>query len=210
MSDKPKRGRPPVLSPAERMQVILETTQHLLEQKEMDAHSMAEVAKLAGMSKRTLYDLVPSKETLISLVIERSRSRIADLLDKQINTSAEAMALLEYFCIRWADNALSVAVTNTVRLAMDERRTFPGIAAAHFEKGGEYLAAKLAAWLQQMSNKGLLKVEDPIVISEMLLAYLISHPLFSQALDHRAALSQSETVERVRQVLKICRVGAAN
>lgn len=206
MSIKPKRGRPLVLSTEERMLVILETTQQLLEQKEMDAHSMTEISRLAGMSKRTLYELVPSKEALISLVIERSRTRIAELLDRQIKTSTEAMELLEYFCIRWSENALSLAVTNTVRLAMDERRTFPGIAAAHFEKGGEFLASRLAIWLTQMNNEKLLVVEDPIAISEILLAYLVSHPLFSQALQHHATFSKSETIDRVRQVLKICGV----
>ena len=67
--EKPRRGRPPALSPEERKHRILEAAESVFTDIGYGAATMEEIARIAGMSKRTLYSLYPDKRSLFADLI---------------------------------------------------------------------------------------------------------------------------------------------
>lgn len=66
-----KRGRPVQMEPAEREVLVLDCAMRLFSEQGPDAVTMADIARCAGMSKRTLYELYGNREELIGVVLSR-------------------------------------------------------------------------------------------------------------------------------------------
>ncbi|AEI37800.1 TetR/AcrR family transcriptional regulator [Zymomonas mobilis] len=63
-------GRPPQLDEEERSQLILKAAASVLQTYGYDGASMDRVARQSGMSKKTLYQMFPSKQRLFKKLIE--------------------------------------------------------------------------------------------------------------------------------------------
>lgn len=66
---KPKPGRPPVFSEAERSKRILDAAERVFTRDGYGATTMEEVARVAGMAKKTVYRLFRDKEHLFAVLI---------------------------------------------------------------------------------------------------------------------------------------------
>lgn len=71
---KRPRGRPRELSRTERETAILDAAERLMMEKGLHAASMAAIARTAGMSKRTLYDVFDSRAALFEAWVRRLRT----------------------------------------------------------------------------------------------------------------------------------------
>lgn len=202
----PRRGRPPVHTPDEQWERIVEAFEQMLSQKELDAHSMGDIAKMAGMSKRTLYSIVRSKEALVVRVIEHARHPAVSLLEAPVTSAANARETLEKFLFQWMEAAYSLATINIIRMAMDERRTFPGIGASYIAAGGDFLSARLKSWLRSQVGQGYLVSDNPDLLADLLGASLVSRTLMSVAFGHRAPPSRAQIKSRVKAVLAFSRI----
>ncbi|MEW4565998.1 TetR/AcrR family transcriptional regulator [Bremerella sp. JC770] len=68
-SDKAKPGRPPVYTEKERCQRLLRAAEQVFTTSGYGAATMEEIAKSAGMSKKTLYAKYPDKEHLFAAMV---------------------------------------------------------------------------------------------------------------------------------------------
>lgn len=68
-SEKAKPGRPPVYTEKERCQRLLTAAEQVFTTTGYGAATMEEIAKSAGMSKKTLYALYPDKEHLFAAMV---------------------------------------------------------------------------------------------------------------------------------------------
>ncbi|WP_109466416.1 TetR/AcrR family transcriptional regulator [Albibacillus kandeliae] len=66
-----RRGRPVQISQDTRAEIVLAATVRLLSDHALDDISMAAIAREAGMSKRTIYELFDNREFLLSQCISR-------------------------------------------------------------------------------------------------------------------------------------------
>lgn len=73
-NDHPRRGRPTQLSTAEREEIILDAMEQVVAESGLHRASMAEIARAAGMSKRTLYEVYGSREVLFMAWVHRVRT----------------------------------------------------------------------------------------------------------------------------------------
>lgn len=67
----PRRGRPVVLSPKERQAQIFAALEAVYRENGLDGVSMDVLASRAGMSKRTIYTLFPSRAALLQAYVEQ-------------------------------------------------------------------------------------------------------------------------------------------
>lgn len=91
VSARGKPGRPPVYSEEERTRLILQAAEEVFTTVGYGAATMEEVARRAGMSKKTLYALFPDKRRLLAAVTvaaddfpwdDAARTPLADPLDE--------------------------------------------------------------------------------------------------------------------------------
>lgn len=69
--DPGRRGRPVTLSPEARREVIFAALEDVHAEVGLDGATMQIIARRAGMSKRTLYDVFPSRTTLLRAYMDR-------------------------------------------------------------------------------------------------------------------------------------------
>jgi|GEM_PF-1517067 len=205
---KPRpRGRPPVHTPEEQLTRILEATGQLLEQREMDAHSMAEIARQAGMSKRTLYALVQSKAVLIERVMEHVGVSILRFLDFGITDAGHAVRVLERFLLEWMRAAHTPVARNLFRLVMDERKNHPDVASKYFGSGNTLIRARLAEWIRAQVSRRFLAIPDPAFFADVAADYLVIRPLLGMALNAEFQDRTLTPPQRVARIMKLFAIG---
>lgn len=132
VAEKPRRGRPPTLSPEERKQRILEAAESVFTDIGYGAATMEEIARLAGMSKRTLYGLYPDKRSLFADLISDIDTYPAGALAAD---PASSLKELRTRLLTLAELALSPRQIEVTRLVISEAGHSPELAEEFHERG---------------------------------------------------------------------------
>jgi len=186
------QGRPRVNSEDALRQRVFDAFEQLLVHAATSTFSTAEIARQAGISKRTLYEVAPTKRALIVGLIERARSVPLSVLDEPVASPQQAQDLLQRFLFEWMAAAFAPTSINMLRLAMDEWRKAPELGAFYAEAGGIYTARRLGAWFTARKQLGQLQVADGDELADVCRAVLIKQHLFAVAFGHRAPPSEAE------------------
>ena len=126
-----------------RPQQLLDAALSLFVEKGFTATRAEEVAKLAGVSKGTLYLYFPSKKELLKAVINEHLSlRIAEAARRVANHQGSAGALLGGMLVQWWGQLYDSPASGVFKLVITEVRNFPEI--------GEFYARHVIAPAHQL------------------------------------------------------------
>lgn len=151
-------------------EAILEAALQLFAEKGARA-SMEQIARLAGVSRQTLYNRFPTKlEIGRALAARRSDAISAPLRaggDPEIVLTALAAGMLEKLCRSEAGaNMRGVALTSG---------EMPDLAAAVYQAGPGEGLRRLSAWLAEQDRLGLIAAPDPDAAAEMFSGMVLGH-----------------------------------
>nr|WP_298137997.1 TetR/AcrR family transcriptional regulator [uncultured Pseudomonas sp.] len=200
-SAKRGRGRPPLRSRDEQMSLLLDAAALELGSGNFANVTMDAIARSAGISKKTLYQLVASKEELMSLLVARDLSTLELLLESGIDCAESLLAELRMYLYLWARLTLSPLALGIYLLAAQGRENAPGIARIWYQEGAERCLNLLRGWLGKAAGKGLLAREDVEPAVELIDALLISQPLKLFTLGVQQSWSDEQIGERVEVAL---------
>ena len=144
----------------EKMRQILDGARRLFLADGFDGASMNDIARVAGVSKGTLYVYFPSKEALFEALIGEEHRRTAERLSMLDENEPDVALVLKRF-----GNALMnfmllpehIALVRTVSAAAAK---FPVIGRAFFAAGPQYGADRLAAYFARQVEAGTLAIDD--------------------------------------------------
>jgi TetR/AcrR family transcriptional repressor of mexJK operon len=153
-------------------QLVLEAATSLFMAHGYGAVSMDAIARVAGVSKATLYAHFSSKDQLFATIIgEACRQKIAlgellpaDATDVRAALTAFGGRLLRFFL---EDRALAIH-----RVVIGESTRFPELGRAFYDNGPAALLRTLGAWLAEQGDAGRLAMADPIMAAEQLVGML--------------------------------------
>ncbi|HMR33680.1 MAG TPA: TetR/AcrR family transcriptional regulator [Geminicoccaceae bacterium] len=132
------------------------------------AATMDDVARAAGMSKRTLYQLFPSKAALLEAVIE---AHLAPLhISSELEDEPDLEAALTGMLKSIARHLLSPAQLGIFRLIAAEATRSPELAAAFHRAGPARGASAVERRLVREVAEGRLRVSSPRAAVGMLFA----------------------------------------
>ena len=163
--------------------------------------TMDAIARSAGISKKTLYQLVSSKEELMSQLVARDLSTLELLLESGIDCAESLLAELRMYLYLWARLTLSPLALGIYLMAAQGRENAPGIARIWYQEGAERCLNLLRGWLGKAAGKGLLAHEDVEPAVELIDALLISQPLKLFTLSVQQSWSDEQISERVEVAL---------
>ena len=163
--------------------------------------TMDAIARSAGISKKTLYQLVASKEELVSQLVARDLSTLELLLESGIDCAESLLAELRMYLYLWARLTLSPLALGIYLMAAQGRENAPGIARIWYQEGAERCLNLLRGWLGKAAGKGLLAREDVEPAVELIDALLISQPLKLFTLGVQQSWSDEQIGERVEVAL---------
>ena len=197
----PRRGRPPLRSRDEQMSLVLDAVAAEIGSGNFANVTMDAIARSAGISKKTLYQLVASKEELMSQLVARDLSTLELLLESGIDCAEDLLSELRMYLYLWARLTLSPLALGIYLMAAQGRENAPGIARIWYQEGAERCLNLLRGWLGKAAGKGLLARDDVEPAVELIDALLISQPLKLFTLGVQQSWSDEQIGERVEVAL---------
>lgn len=143
-------------------EAILEAATHLFGTKGLTV-SMDEIARVAGVSKQTLYNRYASKVEIARAMAARRSEAISAPLMRE----GEPVEVLEALAIGLLEKLTCVDAANSLRAAALASISAPELGEAVYEAGPAEGRRKLAEWLERQTRAGKLQVDDPVQAAEM-------------------------------------------
>mgnify|MGYP000945121858 CR=1 FL=1 len=125
-----------------------------------DAASMNDIARVAGVSKGTIYSYFPSKDALFAALIREDKRQQAEQLSIYEDLDGPIEEALPRAGFALMDLILEPAHIAQIRVVTAVAPKFPEIGRAFYESGPEYGHRRLAAWLARRAAAGELAIED--------------------------------------------------
>jgi TetR/AcrR family transcriptional repressor of mexJK operon len=145
---------------------VFDAARTLLLRQGYAATTMEDIAALAGLTKRTVYNNYGDKHALFSQIIAdvlAFAGTFARGLHDEFSVGVTASNLrdrLDDLAQRMAVAILQPEIIALRRLLIGEARAFPGLAAEYFDRAPGQVINALAAGFESLSRRGLLRVED--------------------------------------------------
>jgi AcrR family transcriptional regulator len=197
------RGRPQLRPDAETRQIIYDAARHEFAGNGYAATSMEAVARLAGVSTKTLYRLIPNKAKLFEGMVSDRLDRFLSDFNLHAVDHADIAEALHAALMSCAELMLDEDVIGLQRMILQETGKFSDLAGTFYNNGIKRTAAALADWLRMQQKRGLIVLDDADEAAGMLLGMLSSAPQRA-AIFGGAPMPSREAIEaRVRACVKL-------
>jgi AcrR family transcriptional regulator len=163
-----------------------------------DGASMNDVARVAGVSKGTLYVYFDSKEKLFEALIREERRQQAERIAVFAWEGDDIPRTLRDFGCKLLEMMARPEHVAHIRTVIAASGKFPQLGRAFFEAGPCFGANCLAGYLRRQSEKGLLRIVDFETAAWQFLE-LMQGGAFKQLL---FAVTDELAPERIRQVVE--------
>ncbi|WP_312242379.1 TetR/AcrR family transcriptional regulator [Pantoea sp.] len=197
----PRRGRPAVPE-AELRAKIQQAAFQLLQDKGYAAVSIDEIARMAGVAKKTIYRFHSNKDALIEeIILDWSSTNLLPEL-AQPRDAGEVIAALEQFFLRLAERVLSmrqVALYKFLQSGIEDKEKFLRI---WRDNGIENAAKQLNAWFEQARRQQLIHPDWPVDAAQYLQAMIIAPSLRDISLGLHPPVPEWDIRPRIRQTLR--------
>lgn len=169
------RGRPKVISDAQRKELILECTRRLMLRQGYALTTTVQIAAKCRISKQTLYGVFPDKISIFIAIIEAHRQSMLALPGDYDGLPLDA-ALEKIFRID-IDAKANAERMAILKLTLAESQLSPELGKVLHEHGGEKAHAELARWLRRQSLLGKVAVgnadQDARILMDMVFGPII-------------------------------------
>lgn len=200
---KRSRGRPPTRTDDETRRLIAEAAR-----REFMAHGYAgacmdDVAKGAGISKKTLYRLIPAKADLFKTSVIDRIARYILAVDEETASAHDFPTVLERLLTEYGNLTLSSETIAIQKLVIAESDRFPELAASFYTDAILATQAVLEAFLARQCARGLIDLDDPHAAAGMLRGMMIMEPQRSVMIGRAAVPDAAEIEERARSCVRL-------
>jgi AcrR family transcriptional regulator len=196
--DRRCRGRPQVRPDDETRQIIYEAARHEFAGNGYAATSMEAVARRAGVSTKTLYRLIPNKESLFEGMVTDRLDRFVYEVNLHAADHTDLEQALRAALVACADLALDEEVIALQRMLLQEAGKFSDIAGTFYTNAIQRTAVALADWLRVQQKRGLIALDDVDEAAGMLLGMVASAPRRAAIFGGVPLPSRSRIEARVR------------
>ena len=160
-------GRPPQFDLAEREAMILDAAEALIMRRGLAGASMAAIAREAGMSKRTLYEVFENRSALFAAIVRRIRNAVmrplsADKLDLPLE---QRLRLL----LSPADEHEPGRIPTVIlRAVVAEAERQPELAREFLQEGPYALRAMIRSELDRSVARGEIDIADTAMAASLM------------------------------------------
>lgn len=178
--------------------------------------TMEEIASLAGLTKRTLYNNYADKNALFTLIVAEViayAEEFARGLHEEFTvgiTAANLRANLDDLGCRLALGIVRAEVVALRRLLISEARVFPALASEYFDRAPGQVLEALASGFEHLGQIGLLRVADARQAAAQF-AYLVAGAPLDRAMLVGTILPREDVIASAREGVQtfLARYGTA-
>jgi TetR/AcrR family transcriptional regulator, mexJK operon transcriptional repressor len=183
---------------ARKRQAILEAATEVFLREGYLGTNMDEIATRSEVSKQTVYKHFASKEALFIEIVSSMTTRTGDSVHTEIELEegGDLGAYLQDYAYRQLSAVLTPRVMQLRRLVIGEVGRFPELAKVLYERGPQRALAALATVFENLTERGLLTIDDPKVAAAQFNWLIMSHPLNQAMLLGDAAIPKKPELRR--------------
>jgi TetR/AcrR family transcriptional repressor of mexJK operon len=170
---------------------ILDTAKELFLERGFNGATTEEIARVARVSKATLYKLFPDKDALLMAIVERGHGRVFTSLDRLPSAADHRRALID-FALEVLRSATSPAMVQIHRLIISRVPHQPELGDAYRARSIKPAHDALAAALLRLDELGRLRCPDPEPTAERFLGMVESRVMLRELLEGRTPLGETE------------------
>jgi AcrR family transcriptional regulator len=202
------RGRPRQIAEPERRQRLIDAAEHVFVGLGYSTASMDDIAQRARMSKKTLYQVFDTKESLFAAVIAARRAVLAAMIEAQCcEEGSSQQDVLRRFLGQVARFVLAPRQAALYRLVIAESQRAPELAHAFYREGPTKARLALTEWLTLQNEHSSLNVPDPATAASMLFSMVIAEPQMCLLIGESEP-TEAEIDQRVDQAVTLFLDGA--
>ncbi len=157
-----------------RREAILEVAERSFLEQGYAATTMSAIATELGGSKGTLWSYFPAKDLLFAAVLDRVTEAFQQQLTLLLNPDDDPEATLRRFARGILQKVTSPEALALHRLVMAEVNRFPETGRIFYERAAGRTRAQVAAYLAEVTARGLLRADDPQLAAQQLIALCLS------------------------------------
>jgi len=202
------RGRPQVRPDEETRHLIAEAAKRIFVAKGFAGANMDDVAREAGVSKKTLYRLVPTKADLFKASVTDRIARFMLAIDREALQALPLAEALERILTQYGVLTLSPDTVAIQKLVITESERFPDLSVAFFTEAIMATQRVLGDFLADQCRRGRLDLEDPLLAAGMLRGMMIMEPQRAAMMGQAALPSAEEIGRRARACVSLFLEGA--
>ena len=202
------RGRPPIRTDDETRGLIAEAARRAFMTSGFAGTSMDDVAQAAGVSKKTLYRLVPNKGDLFQSSVTDRIARFMLAIDPVALGALPVATALGRIMEEYGLLTLSPETVAIQKLVIAESDRFPALAESFFQEAITATQQALTAYLNQQCERGKLQLADPGLAAGMLRGMMTMEPQRAAMMGQRPLPNVSEIAERARCCVQVFLFGA--
>jgi AcrR family transcriptional regulator len=192
-------------SAATRERKLLDAAERLFLRKRYHATTMDDVATAAGISKKTIYQALASKEALFRALVRARRAPFFEPVE--IEGSAEEVLT---DALRTAVQfILSPKEIGVLRLVASESGTTPALAKAFYDEGSKQKQFAVEQCLAALARRGDITIGDTHQTALMLLGMALSVEHIALLLGVRRSPTKAEIERMVRNAVQVFLHGTA-
>ena len=164
--------------PEERPKQILDAALAVFAERGLAAARLDDIAKLAGLSKGTIYLYFPNKEELFREVIRNSVIAFIERGEARLESLGDPLQALDAWMEGYWAWLRSPVFPAMHRLVNSEFHSFPDLAAFYAKEVIERAHRLVGGMLERAMDAGQLRRTDPLVGARMLSALFVTHALW--------------------------------
>lgn len=192
----------PVVDSAKRRQV-LDGARKVFLTDGFDGASMNEIARVAGVSKGTLYVYFDSKEELFAALIREEKREQAEQLCQFAAAEPDLRSALQSLGVRLLELVLRPSAIDRFRTVLAVGAKFPRVARAFYESGPEFGVKRLAEFLNSHVESGDLVIDDAETAAIHFIEMCKAHHLLKAVLGVSARPTAAELEGHVGKAVEV-------
>ena len=149
-----------IIRQGRKFEQVLEGARAVFVEMGYERASVDEIARVAGVSKATLYSYFPEKRLLFTEVYRTEILRLADEAVELTDSSLPPDRALRDAARRMLAYVTSDFAQAMYRICVTESSRFPEIGRAFYETGPELGRARLGCYLRAACARGALRIDD--------------------------------------------------
>jgi TetR/AcrR family transcriptional repressor of mexJK operon len=142
--------------------------------------NMDEIAALASVSKRTVYQHFSDKERLFTQIVLATTDEVDELVRlvaDALTDTHDVEAALRQLARQLLAALMRPQLIRLRRLVIASADRFPHLGRAWYERGFARVLATLSASFQRLAERGLLRVDDPLLAAQHFVGQLLWIPM---------------------------------
>jgi AcrR family transcriptional regulator len=193
-------GRPVVLAECERRRRLFDAAVQIFIAHGYAASTMGAIALAAGMSKKTLYQLFPSKLALFDAVLA---DRIFTFPETEPSSGGSLEDELTHLLIEIANVLLHPERTGLIRLIVADGQAFPELMTAFERLRVQKNLNAVEQWLDRHRDSGVLQIANVSEAARFLFGMTIAEPTLLALLNAPRSDDDPSLQQRIRTGVKI-------